>query len=116
MWLKIRASAGQLPTGPILIKRGEFVVTISKSISAYGPARSSVDGSPLEPAELQRMQRYWDATMYLSAGMIFLRKNAFLREPLRPEHIKRRLLGHWGSDPGMSFVYVHLNRLIKKYD
>ena len=62
------------------------------------------------------MQRYWNATLYLSAGMIYLRDNPLLREPLKPEHIKRRLLGHWGSDPGMSLVYIHLNRLIKKYD
>jgi xylulose-5-phosphate/fructose-6-phosphate phosphoketolase len=87
-----------------------------RSISAYGPARSSVSGSPLEPEELQRMQRYWNATLYLSAGMIYLRDNPLLREPLKPEHVKRRLLGHWGSDPGMSLVYIHLNRLIKKYD
>ena len=87
-----------------------------RSISAFGSARSSVSGSPLEPQELQRMQRYWNATLYLSAGMIYLRDNPLLREPLKPEHIKRRLLGHWGSDPGMSLVYIHLNRLIKKYD
>src|SRR4051812_14591241 len=87
-----------------------------RSISAYGPARSSVSGSPLEPQELQRRQRYWNATLYLSAGMIYLRDNPLLREPLKPEHVKRRLLGHWGSDPGMSLVYIHLNRLIKKYD
>ena len=62
------------------------------------------------------MQRYWNATLYLSAGMIYLRDNPLLREPLKPEHVKRRLLGHWGSDPGMSLVYIHLNRLIKKYD
>jgi xylulose-5-phosphate/fructose-6-phosphate phosphoketolase len=87
-----------------------------RSISTYGPARSTVSGSPLEPQELQRMQRYWNATLYLSAGMIYLRDNPLLREPLKPEHVKRRLLGHWGSDPGMSLVYIHLNRLIKKYD
>jgi xylulose-5-phosphate/fructose-6-phosphate phosphoketolase len=75
-----------------------------------------VSGHPLQPDELQRMQRYWNATLYLSAGMIYLRDNPLLREPLKPEHIKRRLLGHWGSDPGMSLVYIHLNRLIKKYD
>jgi xylulose-5-phosphate/fructose-6-phosphate phosphoketolase len=86
-----------------------------QSISAYGPARSSVSGTALEPVELQRMQRYWNATLYLCAGMIYLRDNPLLREPLKPEHIKRRLLGHWGSDPGMSLVYVHLNRLINKY-
>ena len=54
--------------------------------------------------------------LFLSAGMIYLRDNPLLREPLKAEHIKRRLLGHWGSDPGMSLTYIHLNRLIKKYD
>src|ERR1700737_4390773 len=87
-----------------------------RSISAYGPARSTVQGSPLEAEELRRMHGYWNATLFLSAGMIYLRDNPLLREPLKPEHIKRRLLGHWGSDPGMSLTYVHLNRLIKKYD
>jgi len=88
----------------------------ARSISAYGPARSTVQGTPLEPEELQRMQAYWHATLFLSAGMIYLRDNPLLREPLKAEHVKRRLLGHWGSDPGMSLTYIHLNRLIKKYD
>ncbi len=70
----------------------------------------------LEPEELRRMNAYWSACNYLSAGMIYLRANPLLREPLKPEHIKNRLLGHWGSDPGQSFTWVHLNRLIKKYD
>ena len=59
---------------------------------------------------------YWRACNYLSLGMIYLLDNPLLAEPLRPEHIKNRLLGHWGSSPGLSFIYVHLNRLIKKYD
>jgi xylulose-5-phosphate/fructose-6-phosphate phosphoketolase len=62
------------------------------------------------------MHAYWNATLFLSAGMIYLRDNPLLREPLKAEHIKRRLLGHWGSDPGMSLTYIHLNRLIRKYD
>ena len=62
------------------------------------------------------MDAYWRACNYLSAGMIYLRANPLLREPLKPEHIKNRLLGHWGSDPGQSLIWVHLNRLIKKYD
>ena len=85
-------------------------------ISAYGLARSTVSGTPLDEGELRRMQAYWKATLYLSAGMIYLRENPLLREPLKPDHTKRRLLGHWGSDPGLSLAYVHLNRLIKKYD
>jgi xylulose-5-phosphate/fructose-6-phosphate phosphoketolase len=62
------------------------------------------------------MDRYWRACNYLSVGMIYLRDNPLLREPLKPEHIKNRLLGHWGSDPGQSFLLVHLNRLIRKLD
>ena len=70
----------------------------------------------LTPDELRRIDAYWRACNYLAAGMIYLRANPLLREPLRPEHIKNRLLGHWGSDPGQSLIWVHLNRLIKKYD
>jgi xylulose-5-phosphate/fructose-6-phosphate phosphoketolase len=71
---------------------------------------------PLSEAELEKIHAYWRACNYLAAGMIYLRDNPLLRVPLRPEHIKARLLGHWGSSPGLSFVYVHLNRLIVKYD
>jgi xylulose-5-phosphate/fructose-6-phosphate phosphoketolase len=70
----------------------------------------------LDSDTLRKMDRYWRACNYLSAGMIYLRDNPLLREPLKPEHIKNRLLGHWGSDPGQSFLLVHLNRLIRKLD
>ncbi len=70
----------------------------------------------LTSAELHAINAYWRAANYLAVGMIYLRANPLLRQPLSPEHIKRRLLGHWGSDPGQSFVWVHLNRLIRKYD
>ena len=72
--------------------------------------------APLAPDELRKIDAYWHACNYLAAGMIYLRANPLLREPLRPEHIKHRLLGHWGSDPGQSLIWIHLNRLIKKYD
>ncbi|MDD2832816.1 MAG: phosphoketolase family protein [Methylotenera sp.] len=72
--------------------------------------------SPLTEKELSLTHRYWSACNYLAAGMIYLRDNPLLKAPLKPEHIKQRLLGHWGSSPGLSFAYVHLNRLIKKYD
>ena len=78
-------------------------------VSAHIPA-------PLTPDELRKIDAYWHACNYLSAGMIYLRANPLLREPLRPQHIKNRLLGHWGSDPGQSLIWIHLNRLIKKYD
>lgn len=70
----------------------------------------------LSSTELEQIHAYWSACNYLAAGMIYLRSNPLLREPLKPEHIKRRLLGHWGSSPGQSFIWVHLNRLIKKLD
>jgi xylulose-5-phosphate/fructose-6-phosphate phosphoketolase len=71
---------------------------------------------PLSVEELRKMDAYWRACNYLSAGMIYLRENPLLRQPLKPEHIKERLLGHWGSAPGQTFTWVHLNRLIRKYD
>ncbi len=70
----------------------------------------------LSAEELRLTDAYWRACNYLCAGMIYLRANPLLRQPLKPEHIKNRLLGHWGSDPGQTFTWVHLNRLIKKYD
>jgi xylulose-5-phosphate/fructose-6-phosphate phosphoketolase len=71
---------------------------------------------PLSSDELRKIDAYWRACNYLSVGMIYLRANPLLREPLKAEHIKRRLLGHWGSDPGQSFTWVHLNRLILRDD
>jgi xylulose-5-phosphate/fructose-6-phosphate phosphoketolase len=71
---------------------------------------------PLSTEELRKIDAYWRACNYLAVGMIYLGDNPLLREPLKPEHIKNRLLGHWGSSPALSFTYVHLNRLIKKYD
>ena len=71
---------------------------------------------PLGADELRKMNAYWRACNYLCAGMIYLRANPLLKEPLRPEHFKNRLLGHWGSDPGQTFTWVHLNRAIRKYD
>jgi xylulose-5-phosphate/fructose-6-phosphate phosphoketolase len=70
----------------------------------------------LSPQELEGIDAYWRAANYLCVGMLYLRDNPLLREPLKPEHIKRRLLGHWGSDPGQTLIWVHLNRLIRKYD
>jgi xylulose-5-phosphate/fructose-6-phosphate phosphoketolase len=85
-------------------------------LSPYTSTRSTIVEKPLSPDELRKTEIYWHACNYLSLGMIYLQENPLLEEPLRPEHIKNRLLGHWGSSPGLSFIYVHLNRLIKKYD
>jgi xylulose-5-phosphate/fructose-6-phosphate phosphoketolase len=83
------------------------------ALSAYGPARATVAGAPLTPEEVQRLHAFWRACNYLALGMIYLRDNPLLREPLRPEHVKSRLLGHWGASPALSFVYTHLNRVIR---
>ncbi len=74
------------------------------------------EAQPLTAEEVRLMNAYWRAANYLSVGQIYLSDNALLREPLRIEHVKRRLLGHWGTTPGLNFIYVHLNRLIKKHD
>lgn len=75
-----------------------------------------VPAETLNAEEHRLMNAYWRACNYLCAGMIYLYENPLLREPLQPAHIKKRLLGHWGSDPGQTFLWVHLNRLIRKYD
>jgi len=71
---------------------------------------------PLDEEELRRIDAYWRAANYLSVGQIYLLDNPLLRRPLTPEDVKPRLLGHWGTTPGLNFVYVHLNRLIKQHD
>ena len=67
-------------------------------------------------AELNRIDAYWRAANYLSVGQIYLLDNPLLREPLRAEHVKPRLLGHWGTTPGLNFIYAHLNRVIRERD
>jgi xylulose-5-phosphate/fructose-6-phosphate phosphoketolase len=79
------------------------------------PTTSSTN-TPLAPDELRRMDAYWRAANYLSVGQIYLYDNPLLREKLKIEHVKPRLLGHWGTTPGLNFIYVHCNRLIKKLD
>src|SRR5262249_38325990 len=77
---------------------------------------NSVAEAPLSPDLLHRMDAYWRAANYLSVGQIYLYDNPLLREPLKLEHVKPRLLGHWGTTPGQNFVYVHLNRVINQHD
>jgi xylulose-5-phosphate/fructose-6-phosphate phosphoketolase len=74
------------------------------------------NSTSLKQDELQLLQRYWHAANYLTIGQVYLQDNPLLKEPLRPEHIKPRLLGHWGTSPGLNLIYVHLNRLIKEHD
>jgi xylulose-5-phosphate/fructose-6-phosphate phosphoketolase len=86
------------------------------AISAYGTARSTIKGTPLSPGELDKIDAYWRASLYLCLGMLYLKENPLLRKPLKLEHTKPRLLGHWGSDAGQAFTYIHFNRLINKCD
>jgi xylulose-5-phosphate/fructose-6-phosphate phosphoketolase len=72
--------------------------------------------NPLSNKELELMNAYWRACNYLSVGMIYLKDNPLLKEPLKTEHVKHRLLGHWGASPALSFIWVHLNRMILKHD
>ena len=87
-----------------------------ESISPYGPARSTIKGEPLSKEEIEKYNDFFKASLYLSLGMIYLRQNPLLKEPLKKEHLKARLLGHFGSVPGQVFTWMHFNRLIKKYD
>jgi xylulose-5-phosphate/fructose-6-phosphate phosphoketolase len=77
---------------------------------------ASPQTKPLSDEELRKIHAYWRACNYLAVGMIYLRDNPLLKEPLKPEQVKHRLLGHWGASPALSFTYIHCNRLIKKYD
>jgi xylulose-5-phosphate/fructose-6-phosphate phosphoketolase len=81
------------------------------SVDPAGPSRG-----PLPPELLRRMDAYWRAANYLSVGQIYLRQNPLLDQPLTMADVKPRLLGHWGTTPGLNMLYVHLNRLIKEHD
>ena len=83
--------------------------------TAAGSTRPHESDEPLSTEELRKMHAYWRAVNYLSVGQIYLYGNPLLHEPLKIEHIKPRLLGHWGTTPGLNFIYVHFNRLIKKH-
>ncbi|MGD0181759.1 MAG: phosphoketolase, partial [Terriglobales bacterium] len=86
------------------------------SLAPVEAAKLSPSNQQLSADELRRMDAYWRAANYLSVGQIYLMENPLLREPLKIEHVKPRLLGHWGTTPGLNFIYVHCNRIIKKYD
>jgi xylulose-5-phosphate/fructose-6-phosphate phosphoketolase len=94
-----------------------FDTSISSAVEGDGtnpPTQEVPVERPLSEELLDRMQRYWQAANYLTIGQIYLQDNPLLREPLDPSHIKPRLLGHWGTSPGLSLIYVHLNRLIRE--
>jgi xylulose-5-phosphate/fructose-6-phosphate phosphoketolase len=85
-------------------------------VASVNSAQHHISIQPLTSEELRKIDAYWRAANYLSIGQIYLYANPLLREPLKIEHIKPRLLGHWGTTPGLNFIYVHFNRLIKNYD
>ena len=87
-----------------------------QNLSAFGTTRASVNEEPLGKDELEKINSYFHASLYLCLGMLYLKENPLLRSPLQRSHIKPRLLGHWGSDAGQSFTYIHFNRLINKYN
>jgi len=89
--------------------------TVRKSKSASKPRTNSA-ARPLSEDELRKIDAYWRASNYLSVGQIYLLDNPLLKKPLSREHIKPRLLGHWGTTPGLNFIYAHLNRIIKTHD
>lgn len=76
----------------------------------------NVEKYPVTNEYLEKMERYWNAVNYLAAGQLYLLDNPLLREPLTMDHVKKKIVGHWGTVPGQNFIYVHLNRVIKKYD
>jgi xylulose-5-phosphate/fructose-6-phosphate phosphoketolase len=90
-------------------------MTISKT-RTRADERGESTHEPLSASELRSIDAYWRAANYLSVGQIYLYDNPLLREPLTKEHVKPRLLGHWGTTPGLNFIYAHLNRAIKKHD
>src|SRR5258706_12591846 len=81
-----------------------------------GDGYKTTASSPLTADELRKMDAYWRASNYLSVGQIYVLDNPLLREPLKREHVKPRLLGHWGTSPGLNMLCVHLNRIIKRRD
>jgi phosphoketolase len=85
-------------------------------VNTLHTVRLTNSNNPLSSEEQRKMHAYWRAANYLSVGQIYLYANPLLREPLKIDHVKPRLLGHWGTTPGLNFIYVHFNRLIKNLD
>src|SRR3954453_18475280 len=91
-------------------------MTTQSAPSERAPRHESGTPAPLSPLDASRIDAYWRAANYLSVGQIYLLDNPLLREPLTLDHVKPRLLGHWGTTPGLNFVYAHMNRVIKRDD
>jgi len=117
-----RKSAAMAKAGTARKRSNRITGTKRKKVSVngarrvHGTARSTTKDAPLSRDELNKIDAYWRAANYLSVGQIYLYDNPLLKKPLSKEHVKPRLLGHWGTTPGLNFIYVHLNRLIKQHD
>ena len=88
----------------------------AKTTKAAKPGNSNTGKQAVSPAYLKKMDAYWRASNYLAAAQLYLLDNPLLRKPLKREHLKKKIVGHWGTVPGQNFVYVHLNRIIKERD
>src|SRR5215471_10907946 len=96
----------------------EFDASLSTTVETDQAPRATQQTAtgPLSPDLLNKIHRYWCASNYLTAGQIYLQENPLLQEPLHADQIKKRLLGHWGTSPGLNFIYAHLNRLIIEHN
>src|SRR5205085_6118950 len=99
---------------PTMTTRASADVNDVKKVTRQG--YQTAERGALSAEELRKLDAYWRASNYLSVGQIYLLDNPLLREPLQREHVKPRLLGHWGTSPGLNFLYVHLNRVIVEHD
>ena len=113
----LNGASGRISAAPDETTAFDFDAALSSTVERKGPAPAKPIQAtgPLSPEMLDKMHRYWQATNYLTVGQIYLSENPLLKEPLKPEHIKPRLLGHWGTSAGQNFIYVHLNRLIEEH-
>src|SRR5215475_4943713 len=107
---------GVVALGRQIINEDKLKGISMKQAASADSDKSVVSSKPLSQEELRKMNAYWRAANYLSVGQIYLYANPLLKQPLKLDHVKPRLLGHWGTTPGLNFIYVHLNRLIKEHD
>src|SRR5439155_11559812 len=114
MGIRIMRQSSKLP----VLRRSRAIPkrpSAKRNSSKSGPTSKQAAGA-LKPDELRKIDAYWRAGNYLSVGQIYLLANPLLKQPLKREHVKPRLLGHWGTTPGLNFIYVHLNRMIRERD
>ena len=127
LWNSVRGKSGGGPPQSKTLTRHRSVAKITGSADAHSmkndegkimknAKKTNHTNKPLSPDLLRKMDAYWRAANYLSVGQIYLYDNPLLKRPLKREHIKPRLLGHWGTTPGLNLIYVHLNRVIKEQD